>query len=116
LISETNLYYPDIVGFFAFSVQISEVMHSQTMIEIIREFLCRCYVRNGGAMGSVPPNVGVFFGKADKRSEGWYWTEALVIQKAAKGPFETKEQAIENAIQSLAAQGPNDGPGERGAA
>ena len=27
-------------------------------------------------MSNVPPNVGVFFGKADKRSEGWYWVEA----------------------------------------
>ena len=27
---------------------------------------------NGGGMSSVPSNVGVFFGKSDKRSEGWY--------------------------------------------
>jgi hypothetical protein len=27
-------------------------------------------------MGSLPANVGVFFGKADKRSEGWYWADA----------------------------------------
>jgi hypothetical protein len=47
-------------------------------------------------MSNVPPNVGVFFGKADKRSEGWYWVEAST--NAPKGPFETKAQAIENAV------------------
>jgi hypothetical protein len=47
-------------------------------------------------MSNVPSNVGVFFGKADKRSEGWYWVEAST--NAPKGPFETKAQAIENAV------------------
>jgi hypothetical protein len=47
-------------------------------------------------MGSVPSNVGVFFGKADKRSEGWYWVDASA--KVPKGPFETKAQTIENAV------------------
>ena len=50
-------------------------------------------------MSNVPSNVGVFFGKTDKRSEGWYWVDASA--KAPKGPFQTKAQAIENAIQSL---------------
>jgi hypothetical protein len=27
-------------------------------------------------MGSLLANVGVLFGKADKRSEGWYWANA----------------------------------------
>jgi hypothetical protein len=39
---------------------------------------------------------GVFFGRADKRSEGWYWADAST--KAPNGPFETKAQAIENAV------------------
>ena len=47
-------------------------------------------------MSSVPSNVGVFFGKTDKRSEGWYWVD--VSTKAPKGPFETKARAIENAV------------------
>lgn len=47
-------------------------------------------------MGCVPSNVGVFFGKADKRSEGWYWVDASA--KVSKGPVETKAQAIENAV------------------
>ena len=47
-------------------------------------------------MSSVPSNVGVFFGKTDKRSEGWYWVD--VSTKSPKGPFETKALAIENAV------------------
>jgi hypothetical protein len=47
-------------------------------------------------MSSIPANVGVFFGKPDKRSEGWYWVDAST--KAPKGPFETKAQAIEDAV------------------
>jgi hypothetical protein len=65
-------------------------------------------------MGSVPSKVGVFFGKADKGSEGWYWTDASICQtrKAAyTGPFETKEKAVENAVQSVAGrQTQNDEP------
>jgi hypothetical protein len=41
-------------------------------------------------MSNVPPGVGGFFGKADKRSEGWYWVDAST--KEPKGPFETKGQ------------------------
>jgi hypothetical protein len=51
---------------------------------------------NGGRMSNVPSNIGVFFGKADKRSEGWYWVDAST--NGPKGPFETKTQAIENAV------------------
>jgi hypothetical protein len=65
-------------------------------------------------MGSVPSKVGVFFGKVDKGSEGWYWTDASISQtrKAAyMGPFETKEKAVENAVQSVAGrQTQNDEP------
>jgi hypothetical protein len=63
-------------------------------------------------MGSVPSNVGVFFGKANRRTAGWYWTEAAISQKRKAlitGPFETKEQAVENAAQR-ARQAPNDEP------
>jgi hypothetical protein len=71
-------------------------------------------VPNGGRMGSIPSKVGVFFGKADKMSLGWHWTRAPTSQKrkgAITGPFETKEKAVENAVQSLAArQAPNDEP------
>jgi hypothetical protein len=56
-------------------------------------------------MGNLPANVGVFFGKTDKRSKGWYWIDASNREKSAiTGPFETKEQAIENAIRSIAAR------------
>jgi ABC-type dipeptide/oligopeptide/nickel transport system ATPase subunit len=69
-------------------------------------------------MGSVPSKVGVFFGKADKVSEGWYWTDTSIGQKrkaAITGPFETKEKAVENALQSLAArQALNDQPAING--
>jgi hypothetical protein len=47
-------------------------------------------------VSNVSSNVGVFFGKADKRSEGWYWVEASTNKP--KGPFETRAQAIENAV------------------
>jgi hypothetical protein len=46
-------------------------------------------------MGSVPSKVGVFFGKTDKVSEGWYWTDTSIGQKrkaAITGPFETKKK------------------------
>jgi hypothetical protein len=59
-------------------------------------------------MGNLPANTGecgVFFGKTDKRSKGWYWIDASNREKSAiTGPFETKEQAIENAIRSIAAR------------
>jgi hypothetical protein len=59
------------------------------------------------SMSSVPSNVGVFFGNLGQGQEGWYWTDASLSQKpkaAIKGPFETKEQAIENALQDVAAR------------
>jgi hypothetical protein len=77
------------------------------------EFLCRCYVRNGGAMSAVPTNVGVFFGQVDRRAKGWYWAETK-LTGAIRGPFETKDQAVEDALQSLR-EAPNE-TGERGAA
>jgi hypothetical protein len=52
-------------------------------------------------MSNVPANVGVFFGRADKRSEGWYWAD--MSTKTPKGPFETKAQAIENAVLCVSA-------------
>ena len=47
-------------------------------------------------MSSIPANVGGFFGRADKRTEGWDWVDAST--KAPKGTFETKAQAIEDAV------------------
>jgi hypothetical protein len=68
-------------------------------------------------MGSVPSEIGVFFGKVNKGSDGWYWTDASTRRKreaAYTGPFDTKEKAIEDAVQRLAArQAPNDGPSVR---
>jgi hypothetical protein len=65
-------------------------------------------------MSAVPTNVGVFFGQVDKRSKGWYWadTRSEKFKGTIRGPFESKEQAVEDALHSLA----NDEPGERGAA
>jgi hypothetical protein len=53
-------------------------------------------------MSSVPTNVGVFFGQVDKRAEGWYWADAQSekLKGAIRGPFETKELAVEDALQS----------------
>jgi hypothetical protein len=72
---------------------------------------------NGGNMSAVPTNVGVFFGQVDKRAEGWYWAGAQIekLRGAIRGPFETKEQAAENALQSLR-EAPIDEPQERGVA
>jgi hypothetical protein len=50
-------------------------------------------------MSAVPTNVGVFFGQVDKRPKGWYWADAP--KAAIRGPFETKEEAIEDALKSL---------------
>ena len=68
-------------------------------------------------MSAVPTNVGVFFGQVDKRATGWYWLDARneKLRGAIRGPFETKELAVEDALQGLQdAQG--DEPRERGAA
>jgi hypothetical protein len=71
-------------------------------------------------MSRIPSNLGVFYGQVDKRSKGWYWTDTLKSEETKAtitGPFETKEQAVENALESLAArQTSNDMAGERGAA
>jgi hypothetical protein len=72
---------------------------------------------NGKIMGVIPTNVGVFFGQVDKRATGWYWVDARSekLRGAIRGPFETKELAVEDALQGLQdAQG--DEPRERGAA
>jgi hypothetical protein len=72
---------------------------------------------NGGLMSAVPTNVGVFFGQVDKRAEGWYWTDAQSekLRGAIRGPFETKELAVEDALQSLR-EAASDEPQERDAA
>ena len=65
-------------------------------------------------MSAVPTNVGVFFGQVDKRAKGWYWadTRSEKLTGAIRGPFESKEQAVEDALQGLASGEPE----ERGAA
>jgi hypothetical protein len=71
---------------------------------------------NGGFMGALPTNVGVFFGQVDKRAKGWYWAGAQSekLRGAIRGPFETKELAVEDAFQSIR-EAPSDEPQERGA-
>jgi hypothetical protein len=68
-------------------------------------------------MSAVPTNVGVFFGQVDKRATGWYWTDSQSEKHKGtiRGPFETKELALEHALQSLR-EAPSDEPQERGAA
>jgi hypothetical protein len=55
-------------------------------------------------MSNVPSNIGVFFGKADKRSEGWYWTPIseghIPNSGTIAGPFGTKAAAVEDAHQA----------------
>jgi hypothetical protein len=55
-------------------------------------------------MTDVQTRFAVFFGKVDKRPSGWYWISAQEVDKNVKGPFtgpfETKAEAIEHAIQS----------------
>jgi hypothetical protein len=72
---------------------------------------------NGEIMGVIPTNVGVFFGQVDKRATGWYWVDARSekLRGAIRGPFETKELAVEDALQSLQ-DAPGDEPRERDAA
>jgi hypothetical protein len=64
-------------------------------------------------MSAVPTNVGVFFGQVDKRPNGSYGGERTP-KAAIRGPFETKDQAIEDALRSLR-EAPYEA-GERGAA
>jgi hypothetical protein len=68
-------------------------------------------------MSAVPINVGVFFGQVDRRAEGWYWadTRSETLKGAIRGPFETKELAVDDAVQSLR-EAPSDEPQERGTA
>jgi hypothetical protein len=68
-------------------------------------------------MSAVPTNVGVFFGQVDKQASGWYWAGARSekLKGTIQGPFETKELAVEDALQSLR-EAPSDEPQERGAA
>ena len=68
-------------------------------------------------MSAVLTNVGVFFGQVDKRAEGWYWAGALIenLRGAIRGPFETKELAVEDAHRSVR-EPPSDEPLKRGAA
>jgi hypothetical protein len=70
-------------------------------------------------MGSVPSSVAVFYGQVD-RTKGWYWTETVTTGKSKTpiiGPFETKSDAVQNALQSVEARrGSSDLPGERGVA
>jgi hypothetical protein len=64
-------------------------------------------------MSTVPTNVGVFYGQVDNRATGWYWADTRSEKlRSFRGPFESKEQAVEDALRSLA----SDEPGERGAA
>jgi hypothetical protein len=65
-------------------------------------------------MSAVPTHVGVFFGQVDKRPKGWYWadTRSEKLKGEIRGPFESKEQAVEDALHSLT----NDETVERGAA
>jgi hypothetical protein len=72
---------------------------------------------NGEIMGVIPTNVGVFFGQVDKRATGWYWVDARSekLRGAIRGPFETKELAAEDALQSRQ-DVPGDESRERGAA
>jgi hypothetical protein len=65
-------------------------------------------------MSAVPTNVGVFFGQVDKRAAGWYWTHTS-NKGAIRGPFETKELAVEDSLQSLR-EAPGGESRERGAA
>jgi hypothetical protein len=78
-------------------------IHTARNAEKAWELLCRCYVRNGGAMSAVPTNVGVFFGQVNTRAKGWYWadTQSEKLMGAIQRPFETKEQAVEDALQTL---------------
>ena len=68
-------------------------------------------------MSKVPTNVGVFFGQVDKRAKGWYWVDARSekLRGAIRGPFETKELAVKDALQ-CPREAPGDESRERGAA
>jgi hypothetical protein len=86
-------------------------------VQGIKRFAQSVQVLRGGVMSAVPTNVGVFFGQVDKRAEGWYWAGAQSekVRGAIRGPFETKELAVKDALRSLR-EAPSDEPQERGAA
>jgi hypothetical protein len=51
-------------------------------------------------MTDVRAKFAVFFGRVDRRPEGWYWTVDEELKETFTGPFETKAEAIEHAMQS----------------
>lgn len=63
----------------------------------------------------MPPNVAVFYGQFDKRAQGWYWTARPNAEKPVKaaiaGPFETKAEAVEDAVRNVqvSAERPEEG-------
>jgi hypothetical protein len=70
-------------------------------------------------MGSVPSGVAVFYGEVDKRPKGWYRTETVTTGNSKTpitGPFETKSDAVQNALQSVEARQTSNDDGEKGAA
>jgi hypothetical protein len=78
------------------------MVHRIFNIERIIGFLCRCYVRNEKQMADIQDGFAVFFGKVDRRPQGWYWTSVhnveLTVNRQYAGPFETKANAIEDAV------------------
>ena len=62
-------------------------------------------------MSAVPTSVGVFFGQVDKRPKGWYWADAKSekSKQAIRGPFETKEHAVDVRFIALQVMSPQKG-------
>jgi len=55
-------------------------------------------------MTDIQAKFAVFYGQVDERPSGWYWAATSAPERPfiwpIAGPFETKADAIEHAIQS----------------
>jgi hypothetical protein len=51
-------------------------------------------------MTDIRAKFAVFFGRVDERPDGWYWTVDEDLKGDFTGPFDTKADAIEDAISS----------------
>jgi hypothetical protein len=77
-------------------------MNEHPDIEIAREVLCECYVRNGAFMTKGKrPDFQVIAQTLPDKSQGWFWRVDLARDDGLIGPFETKAEAIRDARETL---------------
>jgi hypothetical protein len=72
-------------------------MYRQRASEIIIEFPCGYYGHIGGGLVTKEPRVF----KLTQMQDCWYWRLEINRDDGLIGPFETKEEAIKDACETL---------------